>query len=314
MATLQSSRPTAGWYSDPSDRSQLRWWDGTRWTGYTCPFPGLSRPRRPAGASVAVWVVVIVAILALLAASLQQAWVGFGTALDGTLGETGLGGVPVPPDGDSPPNATATDLESALQGSVMIEANCGPGCVAVGGAVAISPTELVTANHVVADSNTVAAVGADGSARSAVVIARDERRDLALLRTRAHGWPVVSIRAEPPSIGEPATVVGAPGGTRRISHGTVTAVLDIEGDGVTEVQTDADVDQGNSGGPLLDSQGRLLGIVIAEHEFDDAIGWATSAADVEVFLRQAAAPQVDPFAGPESYEDMLKDMFEQYLG
>lgn len=307
MSTLQDARPAAGWYPDPSDPQRERWWDGTAWT---TRISAPSRPRRRAAALG--WVLAGSAILAvvvamLLSSGLPAQWVAPGGPLAPEV-------MPLP-SVPSRASAAAQDLPAALDGSVSVQADCGPGCGALGGAVAISKDELLTAAHVVVEGATVLVVGPRGEAMLARVLDTDPTADLALLQTAApHGLPIVALRAEPPVIGEPVHAVGMPEGARRVSDGTVTKILDLEGDGVTEVQTDADIDLGNSGGPLLDDSGRLLGIVVKEHELDDSIGWATSGADIAKFLatavRSGQAPASgQPLPGSQEYNSMLRDLF-----
>lgn len=220
---------------------------------------------------------------------------------------------PAPAPPEQP--ATAGDLPSALSAAVLVKGSCGPGCGSLGAAVAVSDTELLTAAHVVGESGTAVIVTESGDGMLAQVVASDPVRDLALLRTATgHRLPAVTLRSDPPVIGEGAHAVGNPEGERRISDGRVTDFLDIEADGVMDVQTDADIDLGNSGGPLLDDQGRLLGIVVKEHEFDDTIGWATASSEVAAFLSGAMGAQpelTDPgfLPGAEEYERLLEEMF-----
>ena len=328
MNTLQHVRPAAGWYRDPYDPRRLRWWDGGHWTHFTAPFPAPPKharpPRRRSGftpgerlaLSLGLVAALVLAVMYFTGASLSIPGTATG-GIDNVAPPSTSDGTP-PGDGsteNAPSSTAAADLQTAYAAAVTVEANCGPGCVGVGGGVAIGPDTILTAEHVVGESTVVGIVSADGRPAAASVIATDPLRDLALLRSDGHGLPYVSVREAAPVIGEEAHAVGAPGGVRRISDGAVTDVLDLEGDGVLEVQTNADIDQGNSGGPLLDASGQLLGIVVAEHERDDSIGWATSAADVREFLSaasSASAPNpLDGIGGP--YERLLDDLLSQFL-
>lgn len=306
MSILEETRPDAGWYPDPRDGQRMRWWDGSRWTDHVASPPGARRKHAGLG-----WLMAITAILAVLVV------LGLASGLPARLAQPGGAMIEDPTPVIPEPTATnATDLASAYLGSVTVKASCGPGCGAMGGAVAISEDELLTAAHLVAEGATVLVATPSGKAMLAQVLDVDTRRDLALLQTPTnHGLPIVALRSEAPVIGEPAHAVGTPGGQRRISDGVVTKVLDMGNDGVTEVQTNADIDLGNSGGPLLDDQGRLLGIVVKEHETDDSIGWATSANDIAVFLANAARsgsvpPTGQPLPGSREYDAMLRDLFD----
>lgn len=317
METLQFTLPAAGWYRDPYDPSRLRWWDGRKWTAYVAPLPTQRPVRRRSPFTRAVATLLVLGLTAALILSLFS-WSG------GTLDipRPDLGGEPLgqfPPPGSAPQqppetSVPATDLSDAYAASVTVEASCGAGCVGIGGGVAVGPDTVLTAAHVVEESRVVGVRDADGTARGAAVIATDTSRDLALLHVDPHGLPYVSVRNAEAVIGEEAHVVGSPGGTRRISHGIVTDVLDLERDGVTEVQTNADIDQGNSGGPLLDANGQLLGIVVAEHERDDSIGWATSGADVAQFLAAAPSPSSSAPAPSADVQGQYRDLLEDLLG
>jgi putative serine protease PepD len=325
MDTLQHARPAAGWYQDPYEPTRLRWWSGVAWTNYTAAFPPpapLRRRSRFSGGEVVALVFGLVIALLLAVAY----WSGGSLAIPGAtsepeaLGEVAPpsgGGADQAPDDPAPGSAPAADLSDAYAASVMVESNCGAGCVGVGGGVAVGPDTVLTAEHVVSDSRVVGVLDAEGNAMAGTVIATDARRDLALLRVEQHGLPYVSVRDAVAVVGEEAHVVGSPNGQRRISEGTVTGVLDLERDGVIEIQTNADIDQGNSGGPLLDADGRLLGIVVAEHERDDTIGWATSAADVQQFLAAATSGTAgvpDPLAGVDGpYRELLDDLLSGFL-
>ncbi len=50
LNTPNGTQPAAGWYADPQDAAQLRWWDGTQWSAHTAPVP---QPVAPAPASAA---------------------------------------------------------------------------------------------------------------------------------------------------------------------------------------------------------------------------------------------------------------------
>lgn len=178
---------------------------------------------------------------------------------------------------------SAPDLPAAVGSTVIVEAPGG-----VGSGVAIGPTQIVTANHVVADTDAVRITDADGREARADVTARDDVRDLALLTTQPHGLAPVAIRDQPVSVGEQVYAAGAPlGDYVQLTSGIVSAVVDLAG--VAQVQTDAAINPGNSGGPLLDASGRLAGIVVTKSENREGVGWATAAQEVDAFVASAAA-------------------------
>jgi S1-C subfamily serine protease len=88
----------------------------------------------------------------------------------------------------------------------------------------------------------------------------DPRRDVALIRTSGKST-ALSIRHEPPVLGETVFAIGTPlekEFQNTLTRGVVSGNRTIEGQPF--IQSDVAVDHGNSGGPLLDEQGRVLAL------------------------------------------------------
>jgi serine protease Do len=121
---------------------------------------------------------------------------------------------------------------------------------------------------------------------------RDDQRDLARLKLRTSGLPARSPREEAAKPGELVIAVGNPlGFTGALSSGIVHATGPVSGLGRRPwVQAAIRLAPGNSGGPLADSEGRLLGIntmIVA-----GGIALAIPAAVVEQFLRNGSGPRL----------------------
>ncbi len=125
---------------------------------------------------------------------------------------------------------------------------------------------VVTNEHVVAQATQITVRLADGSVRGAKLIGSDELTDIALLRMEALArcYPALTWGdSDKVQVGENITVVGSPFGL----GGSVSAGI-VSGRGRSLganqyqdfLQIDAAVNQGNSGGPLLDEAGRVVGI------------------------------------------------------
>jgi S1-C subfamily serine protease len=136
-----------------------------------------------------------------------------------------------------------------------------------GSAVAISPDGyLVTSAHVVAGVAKGSAGFADGRSRSFEVIGRDALSDLAVLRVA--GPPVDPVElgdADRLRVGQLVVAVGNPLGLAgSVTAGVVSALGRSlpTGKRVVEnvIQTDAALNPGNSGGALVDSRGRMIGV------------------------------------------------------
>jgi len=117
----------------------------------------------------------------------------------------------------------------------------------------------------------------------AEVVAEDEYRDLAILRVRSPNLPepLQLSSPQPPRETAQVWVLGFPFGEMlatsklhpsiTITTGTITSLrLDDYGK-VTRVQVDADINEGNSGGPIVDASGGLVGIATEKIE-DTKIG------------------------------------------
>ena len=127
---------------------------------------------------------------------------------------------------------------------------------------------VVTNYHVIEDCQTAIITLADGSTYDVVsVLGYDEDRDIAILSTECKNSKPLSVRTSAASTGESVYVLGSSLGlTGSLSSGIVSAV-DREVEGNVYLQTTAPISSGNSGGPLVDGKGKVIGIVCAS--FDD---------------------------------------------
>jgi S1-C subfamily serine protease len=129
------------------------------------------------------------------------------------------------------------------------------------GFLALKDGFAVTAWHVVKNASKVSAKFSDGEVfESSGLIDKDEKRDIALIRIKVSGRPMLELQSSDPSIGSKAYVVGAPEGLEfSITDGLVSQIQSA--DGVKWYQYSCPTSHGNSGGPVLNDSGRVLGIV-----------------------------------------------------
>jgi S1-C subfamily serine protease len=133
--------------------------------------------------------------------------------------------------------------------------------------------DILTNYHVVQGANRVTGVSVefeDNVSRAAAVVGVDPDNDLALLRVDMRGVPIVSPlqlgNSETVQVGDPTLAIGNPFGLdRTLTSGIVSAlqrqITAPNGFSIDNViQTDAPINPGNSGGPLLDANGRVIGI------------------------------------------------------
>ena len=128
---------------------------------------------------------------------------------------------------------------------------------------------IVTAAHVVDGATSVSVKFADGTARKATVLGKDDAMDVAVIKVDADGLtlhPLTLGSSASVDVGAEVAAIGDPFGyARSISTGIVSGVdRTVQApNGFTvahAIQTDAAMNPGNSGGPVLDADGDVVGI------------------------------------------------------
>ncbi|MBV8081645.1 MAG: trypsin-like peptidase domain-containing protein [Candidatus Eremiobacteraeota bacterium] len=127
-----------------------------------------------------------------------------------------------------------------------------------GSGVIWKPDGTIVTNAHVAHGRKLAIELADGAAHDAELVARDERRDLAALRIDAHGLDAAAIGdSDAVRAGQLVFAVGNPMG---LTGAVTSGVLFASGSRARWIQADVRIAPGNSGGPLADASGRVIGI------------------------------------------------------
>jgi len=184
--------------------------------------------------------------------------------------------------------AQTTELIETLRRSVvLVRGRDGHGA----GVIWEAPGLIVTNDHVVRGDRAVVEL-ADGRHLEARVAARDREADLALLRVPARDLPAVPVGdSRNLQVGELILAVGHPWGVRETATlGIVSATGPGTWLGRTRrdlLQADVRLAPGNSGGPLADARGRVVGI--ASMVMSPNIALAVPSHVVERFVRSAAA-------------------------
>jgi len=142
----------------------------------------------------------------------------------------------------------------------------GPKAIGLGSGFIIDPSGLVvTNNHVVENADTITVVLTNGDELPGKLVGRDEKTDLAVIRVKAgRDLPTVSWGdSDKVLVGDWAVAIGNPFGL----GGTVTAgIVSARGRNIHSgpyddfIQVDAAINRGNSGGPLFDQDGQVVGI------------------------------------------------------
>jgi S1-C subfamily serine protease len=200
--------------------------------------------------------------------------------------------------------------------------------VGSGSGVVVSPDGLVlTNNHVIDGLDDLTVRFADGRSRPSRLLGTDPVGDIALLRiSDASGLAYADLAAaDALRPGMPVLAVGNPFGlgdlddVPTLTEGILSAARIVRDDYTDAVQSDAPVNPGNSGGPLFDRRGRVLGIngqirTVSGFRVNSGIGLAIAATQLGAFLpllagaeggyvHHTAAPKgLELKAGPDGVE------------
>jgi len=169
----------------------------------------------------------------------------------------------------------------------------------LGSGVIVDPSGvIVTNNHVVGDATDIKVALSDGRELPATILIKDERTDLAILKIEDGGdLPTLELgNSDALEVGDLVLAVGDPFGVgQTVTSGIVSAVartnLGINDFGFF-IQTDAAINPGNSGGPLVDMDGKVVGIntaIFSRTGGSIGIGFAIPSDMVRTVVAQAIA-------------------------
>lgn len=169
--------------------------------------------------------------------------------------------------------------------------------VGAGSGFFVSPDGWIMTNkHVVFDETaTYTAVTKDGQSYEAKVMARDPSNDIALLKIEIQDAPYLRFAdSDSLQLGQGVVAIGNSLGQYQntVTYGIISGVgrsIRAGGGGISEllegvIQTDAAINQGNSGGPLLNLAGSVVGINTAVDISGQSIGFAIPANDAKIAL------------------------------
>jgi serine protease Do len=140
----------------------------------------------------------------------------------------------------------------------------------------------------------------DGTELPATVVADDAERDLAVVKVSTTGLPTIAIGdASKLEVGQLVVAIGSPLGT--FSETVTSGILSATGRTIEVgssfsrqtktmtglLQTDAAINEGNSGGPLMDANGDVIGVNVAVAASAQGIGFAIPINDAAAIMDQA---------------------------
>jgi S1-C subfamily serine protease len=197
--------------------------------------------------------------------------------------------------------ALADMYQKTKDSVVLIRGNTASGSVQGSGFIynMTGSMVVVTNNHVVDGTTSLSVTFADGNGYSAVVNGTDPYADLAVLTVlgaaQTEFKPLIVVNSSTLQVGDPVIAIGAPYG---LVGSMTTGVVSALGRTITEeeytggfaianiIQTSAPINPGNSGGPLLNFDGKVVGITAAIIENSQGLGFAVPS---NTILREIAA-------------------------
>lgn len=170
---------------------------------------------------------------------------------------------------------------------------------------ALKNNYIVTNYHVIEDAKSINVQGVNGDFNTkyrASIVATDKFNDLAILKVEGvnistSGIPY-SVKTSTSEVGEDVFVLGYPltstmGEEIKLTTGVVSSKTGFQGD-VSLYQISAPIQPGNSGGPLFDGNGNVIGIVSAKHKGAENVGYAIKASYLRNLMESALSENILP--------------------
>lgn len=189
----------------------------------------------------------------------------------------------------APAARTAAELAAAIRPSLVKISQLGrEGTDGIGSGFIVSEDGLIATNlHVIGEARRLQIEMHDGKTHDVTVVqASDSHLDLALLKIDAKGLkPLTLGDSSKVQQGEPIVAMGAPEGLGfSIVQGVLSATRDIDGQEMLQVAVP--IEKGNSGGPLLDMRGNVLGLLTLKSLKTDNLGFAMPVNELKTLIEK----------------------------
>ena len=165
---------------------------------------------------------------------------------------------------------------------------------------------VVTNYHVIENAKSISIKGIKGdftSKYNATIIATDKYNDLALLQIsdnsfKGFGSIPYNVKTSVSDVGEDVFVLGYPltstmGDEIKLTTGVISSKTGFQGD-VSLYQISAPIQPGNSGGPLFDNKGNIIGIVNAKHKDAENVGYAIKMSYLKNLIESSISDSILP--------------------
>lgn len=165
---------------------------------------------------------------------------------------------------------------------------------------------VVTNYHVVEDAKTIKVSGINGNfytSYTAIVVATDKVNDLAIIKISDNGFNGFGqlpyrVKMQMAEVGDDVFVLGYPltqtmGNEIKLTNGIISSRTGFQGD-PSLYQMSAPIQPGNSGGPMFDGKGNVIGIVCAHHRGTENVGYAIKTSYLKSLAESASLYNIFP--------------------
>lgn len=156
----------------------------------------------------------------------------------------------------------------------------------------IDDYKILTSYHVIEGYKRPKIKLYNGDVHLGKVIKYDETRDLALISIEKKGEVILNLSDSEIRAGERVYAIGNPLSLEfTITSGIVSAIREDKDTGILYIQTDVPVNPGNSGGPLINSRGEVIGVntfkLVSKRVPTEGLGFAIHVSEVKKFLNES---------------------------
>lgn len=173
--------------------------------------------------------------------------------------------------------------------------------------------EMITNNHVIEECTNIKAIY-NGSELESKVLAVDKMNDLAIIKANVRPDEVFSVSSIDAELLEKVIVAGYPLGKKistsiKATSGTITSLSGL-GDNYAEFQTDAALNSGNSGGPIINEKGNVIGVAVSkwQEEGVESFNFGVKSSILRIFANANGLKFLSP-----NYKEMKKKDLGQLI-
>ena len=197
----------------------------------------------------------------------------------------------------NPSEIYAKNVDAVVAVNALIQKSGGYGESAGSGFIISADGYVATNCHVIDGASQVTITTHKGDSLEAKIVGKDATNDVALLKVEGEDLPFATLgSSDELVVGDMVAAIGNPLGelTSTLTVGYVSAkdrIVDTDGSVINMLQTDAAINAGNSGGPLFNTKGEVIGIITAKYSGStgsgtsiEGLGFAIPVDDITMIL------------------------------